>query len=180
MVCSINDHLDFSRPDPENDNFNVTLNVPSWALGKLSKVIDIIPITFNILFSMSAIKESEMSYTSKKPCTISASDEFDCIEICGKYALFTDERLTPSDVPAGMHLYHLRQTDDGRDFATLEQTVFVNHGGSVLVREPIDLGKDGYIVLDDNSAPNFLGETMTIQDYLAGESPEYGFAMTMN
>ena len=69
---------------------------------------------------MSAIKESEMSYTSKKPCTISASDEFDCIEICGKYALFTDERLTPSDVPAEMHLYHLRQTDDGRDFATLE------------------------------------------------------------
>lgn len=121
-----------------------------------------------------------MSYTSKKPCTISASDEFDCIEICGKFALFTDERLTPSDVPEGMHLYHLRQTDDGRDFATLEQTVFVNHGGSVLVREPIDLWKDGYIVLDDNTAPNFLGETMTIQEYLAGESPEYGFAMTMN
>ena len=95
-----------------------------------------------------------MSYTSKKPCTISASDEFDCIEICGKFALFTDERLTPSDVPAGMHLYHLRQTDDGRDFATLEQTVFVNHGGSVLVREPIDLGKDGYVVLNDDTAPN--------------------------
>lgn len=53
-------------------------------------------------------------------------------------------------------------------------------GGSVLVREPIDLGKDGYIVLDDNTAPNFLGETMTIQDYLAGESHEYRFAMTMN
>ncbi len=121
-----------------------------------------------------------MSYTRKKPCAISALDEFDCIEICGKYALFTDERLTPSDVPAGMHLYHLRQTDDGRDFATLEQTVFVNHGGSVLVREPIDLGKDGYIVLNDDSAPNFLCEFMTIQDYLAGENPERGFEMTMN
>ena len=121
-----------------------------------------------------------MSYTSKKPCAISASDEFDCIEICGRFALFTDERLAPLDIPDGLYLYHLRQSDDGRDFATLEQTVFVNHGGSVLVREPIDLGKDGYIVLDDNTAPNFLGETMTIQDYLAGESPEYGFAMTMN
>ena len=129
---------------------------------------------------MSAVKESEMSYTSKKPCAISAFDEFDCIEICGKFALFTDERLTPSDVPAGMHLYHLRQTDDGRDFATLEQTVFVNHGGSVLVREPIDLGKDGYIVLNDDTAPNFLCEFMTIQDYLAGENPERGFEMTMN
>lgn len=129
---------------------------------------------------MSAVKESEMSYTSKKPCTISASDEFDCIEICGKFALFTDERLTPSDVPEGMHLYHLRQTDDGRDFATLEQTVFVNHGGSVLVREPIDLGKDGYVVLNDDTAPNFLCEFMTIQDYLAGENPERGFEMTMN
>lgn len=75
-----------------------------------------------------------MSYTSKKPCTISASDEFDCIEICGKYALFTDERLASSDIPDGLYLYHLRQSDDGRDFATLEQTVFVNHGGSVLVR----------------------------------------------
>jgi len=129
---------------------------------------------------MSAVKERTMSYPTKKNCFISDTDDLDCIEICGKFALFTDERLHPSDVPEGMHLYHLRQTDDGRNFATLEQTVLVNHGGSVLVREPIDLGKDGYIVLDDNTAPNFLGETMTIQDYLAGESHEYRFAMTMN
>lgn len=60
---SINDHVDFSRPDPENDNFNVTLNVPSWALGKLSKVIDIIPITFNILLSTIKVNLSKHSGT---------------------------------------------------------------------------------------------------------------------
>lgn len=60
---SINDHVDFSRPDPENDNFNVTLNVPSWALGKLSKVIDIIPITFNILLSTIKVNLSKHSVT---------------------------------------------------------------------------------------------------------------------
>ena len=121
-----------------------------------------------------------MSYPTKKNCFISDTDDLDCIEICGKFALFTDERLHPSDLPEGMHLYHLRQTDDGMNFATLEQNVLVNHGGSVLVREPIDLGKDGYIVLNDDSAPNFLCEFMTIQDYLAGENPERGFEMTMN
>lgn len=60
---SINDHVDFSRPDLENDNFNVTLNVPSWALGKLSKVIDIIPITFNILLSTIKVNLSKHSGT---------------------------------------------------------------------------------------------------------------------
>ncbi len=60
---SINDHVDFSRPDPEDDNFNITLNVPSWAFGKLSKIIDIIPITFNIFFNTVKVKLSKNSGT---------------------------------------------------------------------------------------------------------------------
>ena len=40
--------------------------------------------------------------------------------------------------------------------------------------------QDGYVVLNDDTAPNFLCEFMTIQDYLAGENPERGFEMTMN
>ena len=47
-------------------------------------------------------------------------DEYECIEICGKPALFTDERLTEDEIPEGMYLYHLRERDDGDGFATLE------------------------------------------------------------
>lgn len=45
---SINDYLRFSDPLPDNESFSVTLNVPSWAFGSLSRVADIIPVTFNI------------------------------------------------------------------------------------------------------------------------------------
>ena len=42
----------------------------------------------------------------------------------------------------------------------------VNHGGSIITREPFDLGEKGYIALDENSAPNFEGEQRTFAQFM--------------
>ena len=60
-----------------------------------------------------------------------------------------------------MYCYHLRHNDNG-EFFTIEKNVAVNHGGSIVTKEPIDLKSKGYIVLDEDSSPNFLGENMSL------------------
>ena len=92
--------------------------------------------------------------------------DYELIELFGKPALFTDERLTLNDVPLGLNLYHIRMSDDNGMFAALEPEVKVNHGGSVITSENIDLGEEGYIEFTDETRPNFLGQGLSIDDYV--------------
>lgn len=93
--------------------------------------------------------------------------DYELIELFGKPALFTDERLTLNDVPLGLNLYHIRMSDDNGMFAALEPEVKVNHGGSVITSENIDLGEEGYIEFTDETRSNFLGQGLSIDDYVA-------------
>lgn len=90
------------------------------------------------------------------------------ISLFGKPALFTNERLTDADIPKGLFCYHLREGDDGR-FATIEAKVTVNHAGSVITDEPIDFSKQGYIAFTEDTEPNFIGEELTMGEYMRGE-----------
>ena len=89
---------------------------------------------------------------------------FDLIEIQGQKGLYTNWRLISGEIPDGCYCYDFRM-DDGGPFGTLEPKVFVDFSGSVLVKEPIDFGEDGYITISDDDAPNFLGEDMTIEEF---------------
>ena len=89
-------------------------------------------------------------------------EEFEKIEVLGRKAFFTNRRMTSSEVPTGMYLSHLRKSDDDSRFAAIEPSVFVNHGGSVLTKEPFDFGKKGSIALDEETDPNFTGKTVTL------------------
>jgi hypothetical protein len=103
----------------------------------------------------------------KHPCL---DDSFDLIEVCGQKALFTNERIHASELPEGVYKYDLR--DGIPIFASIEKHVRVDHAGTVLTREPIDLGKDGCIEFDEETSPNFLGDEMTLRDYLTAEFSE--------
>lgn len=94
------------------------------------------------------------------------------IEIAGQTALFANERITSSQIPKGLYVSHLRHSDDGERFATLEPTVTVNHGGSVITKQAINFGKQGYLSLDEDSEPNFTGESATMVDFLSREPGE--------
>lgn len=92
-------------------------------------------------------------------------EEYQLIELFDKPALFTNERLTASDIPKGFHCYHLR-LDDGNRFCTTEKKVVVNHGGSVITKEPLPLGAEKYIALTDETGPNFIGEDITMGQFM--------------
>ena len=93
-------------------------------------------------------------------------EKLDVIEVLGRRALFSNGRLMPEQIPKGLYAYDLRHSDDGDRFcSTIEPKVGVNHGGTVLMRDILDFGESGYIPLDDDTEPNFLGETMTASEF---------------
>ena len=97
-----------------------------------------------------------------------SDEEFEIIEVEGQSALFTNSRMTDANIPKGLHCYHLRHGDDG-SFCSLEKSVTVDHGGSVIVREPIKLGENGCISLNNENAPNFTGETTLMEEFFSEE-----------
>ena len=102
--------------------------------------------------------------------------EYELIELFGKPALFSNERLTKEDIPEGLYCYDLRESDDGEHFATLEPKVTVNHGGSVVTDEPIDFEGKDHIALTEDTSPNFMGQDISFGQYMTGD---YDTEMTM-
>ena len=95
---------------------------------------------------------------------IEYDDDYELIDLFDKPALFTNARITDADIPKGMYCYHLRHSDNG-DICTIEKRAEVNHAGSVITKEPIALGADGYISFTDDTSPNFKGETMSLYEF---------------
>lgn len=104
-------------------------------------------------------------------------EKLDVIEILDRRALFSNGRLMPEQIPEGLYAYDLRHSDDGDRFCSIEPKVGVNHGGTVLMRNILDFGESGYIPLDEDTEPNFLGETMTVSEFAEEEAQDEAMQM---
>ena len=67
-------------------------------------------------------------------------ESFDSMTVNGMPALFTNFRIDRNAVPEG-HAYDIRESDDGDRLATIEPTVMVNHGGTILTRKEAGHGR---------------------------------------
>ena len=104
-------------------------------------------------------------------------EKLEVIEILDRKALFSNGRLLPEQIPEGLYAYDLRHSDDGDRFCAIEPKVGVNHGGTVLMRDILDFGENGYIPLDEDTEPNFLGETMTVSEFAEEEAQDEAMQM---
>ena len=98
--------------------------------------------------------------------TVNAStEEFQHVELLGKYALFTNGRIDRSTVPEGWYCYDFRGSDDDPgELCYIEESVAVNHAGSILMPEKLELPASGR--LDARDAFGFLEEgEMTLREF---------------
>ena len=98
---------------------------------------------------------------------ITEPEKYELIEIIGRPALFSDGRISDAEIPDGLYRYDLRSGDNDLINGAIELNVYVDHAGSILVKEPIEFGESGYIQLDEDSSPNFTGEEMTAGEFAA-------------
>lgn len=104
-------------------------------------------------------------------------EKLDVIEVLDRRALFSNGRLMPEQIPEGLYAYDLRHSDDGDRFCSIEPKVGVNHGGTVLMRDILDFGESGYIPLDEDTEPNFLGDEMTSSEFAEEEVQDESLQM---
>lgn len=96
---------------------------------------------------------------------------FDLIEIAGYTVLFSDLRIDRESVPEGAYAYDIRHCDEGWGEAVeIKEFVLVNHMGTILSNKPIDLGDDGYLILEKDF--EYLDERMTLSEYQKSQSIE--------
>ena len=91
--------------------------------------------------------------------------KYDLIEAAGQKVLFTPLRIDRHTVPNGFYCYDLRHGDDDGIAQTIENSVYVNHFGSILCVEPFDFGDKDYIKLEDSV--NFLSvPEITLEEFI--------------
>lgn len=93
------------------------------------------------------------------------AETFDLVELFGSPALFTTCRIDADTIPEGWHRYEIRGSDnDPEALKTLEFSVSVNHSGTILIPEEIDIPSNpGYVDIDEEL--DFLVEELTLAEF---------------
>ncbi len=157
-------HLD-TRIDPQWLDTLFTRNKGDELLKRLgASVTDygVISARGRSLFEPAPYREQE---TKELAAQVMTDEKLDVIELLGRRALFSNGRLAPEEIPEGLYAYDLRE-GESLAFATIEPKVAENHGGTILMKAPLDFGGEGYIVFDEDTSPNFLGYELTPQEFM--------------
>lgn len=96
-------------------------------------------------------------------------EQFDLIELLGVPALYSKTRLTDADVPKGLFCYQLHEGKHFQ-FDSVAPEVIHDHGGSVVLSEPLNFGTDGFIPFVFDTEPVFLGKRMSFAEFLETET----------
>lgn len=146
-------------------------------LGRLSATLTdygVVSARNGQLFEPAPYDEPEVKELKSQALT---DEKLDVIEVLDRKALFSNGRLLPEEIPEGLYAYDLRHSDDGDRFCSIEPKVAVNHGGTVLLKEVLDFGEQGYISLDEDTEPNFTGEEMTAEEFAEEETLDESMQM---
>ena len=104
---------------------------------------------------------------NQKKIQITNDEQYQEIELFDKLGLFSNGRIVRDNLPEGVYCYDLRGSDyDPGEQVCVEEQVVVNHAGSVLLTEPLELAEDGRLMLTEEEGLNFVGGFSTLAQFL--------------
>ena len=104
---------------------------------------------------------------NQKKIQIANDEKYQEIELFDKPGLFSNGRIARDNLPEGVYCYDLRGSDyDPGEPVCVEERVVVNHAGSVLLTEPLELAEDGRLMLTEEEGLNFVGGFSTLAQFL--------------
>ena len=104
---------------------------------------------------------------NQKKIQIANDEQYQEIELFDKPGLFSNGRIVRDNLPEGVYCYDLRGSDyDPGEPVCVEEQVVVNHAGSVLLTEPLELAEDGRLMLTEEEGLNFVGDFSTLAQFL--------------
>ena len=104
---------------------------------------------------------------NQKKIQIANDEQYQEIELFDKPGLFSNGRIVRDNLPEDVYCYDLRGSDyDPGEQVCVEERVVVNHAGSVLLTEPLELAEDGRLMLTEEEGLNFVGGFSTLTQFL--------------
>ena len=104
---------------------------------------------------------------NQKKIQIANDEQYQEIELFDKPGLFSNGRIVRDNLPEGAYCYDLRGSDyDPGEPVCVEEQVVVNHAGSVLLTEPLELAENGRLMLTEEEGLNFVGGFSTLAQFL--------------
>ena len=104
---------------------------------------------------------------NQKKIQIANDEQYQEIELFDKLGLFSNGRIARDNLPEGVYCYDLRGSDyDPGEPVCVEERVVVNHAGSVLLTEPLELAENGRLMLTEEKGLNFTGGFSTLSQFL--------------
>lgn len=90
---------------------------------------------------------------------------YEVCELFGKTVLWTCARIDRGTIPDGLYVYDLRDECDGIPYE-VAPVVYVNHFGTIISKEPIEMKCYGAYSLIGEEDYNFIGNDMTLEQYI--------------
>ena len=104
---------------------------------------------------------------NQKKIQTANDEQYQEIELFDKPGLFSNGRIVRDNLPEGVYCYDLRGSDyDPGEPVCVEEQVVVNHAGSVLLTEPLELAENGRLMLTEEEGLNFVGGFSTLAQFL--------------
>ena len=95
-----------------------------------------------------------------------AEESFELMELFGKIVLFTNMRVDRSKVPENLYVYELRDEDCTGEICEIKPFIMVNHWGTIICKEPIELDTKWNSKFVDEGDYCYLGDTAKLDEYL--------------
>ena len=98
---------------------------------------------------------------------VNAQEEsFELMELFGKIVLFTNMRVDRSKVPENLYVYELRDEDCTGEICEIKPFVMVNHWGTIICKEPIEMDEVWHSKFVDEGDYCYLGDTAKLDEFI--------------
>ena len=106
--------------------------------------------------------------------SINAKEEnYELMEMLGQTVLFTNMRVDRSTVPEGLYAYDVRHDDDCTgEICEIKPSVMVNHWGTIICKEPIEMDEVWHSKFVDEGDYCYLGDTAKLDEYFNADYSE--------
>ena len=91
------------------------------------------------------------------------AEKYQEVKVFDVPALFSNGRIASENIPDGLFRYDLRGSDDDPGMpVSIERRVLVNHAGTIITAQPLNLPESGYLALTADEGLNFTGSYFSI------------------
>lgn len=96
-----------------------------------------------------------------------AEESFELMDMLGQRVLFTNMRVDRDTVPQDLYVYDVRHDDDCKgEICEIKPSVMVNHWGTIICKEPIEMDEVWHSKFVDKDDYSYLGDSVKLDEYI--------------